>query len=69
MHRTNPKEIEKKDRHWTEVLELAKRYGFICRVNGDTVILSTNRRQIERLGEKRYMAIQGQVNAEIFGLN
>jgi len=66
MHRANSKEIEKKDRHWTEVLELAKRYGFICRVNGDTMILSTNRRQLERLGEKRYAAVQGQVNAEVF---
>ena len=68
MDRINTKEIEKKDRHWTEVLELAKRYGFICRVKGDIVILSTNRWQLERLGEKRYDTVQGQVNAEIFGL-
>lgn len=68
MHEIDPVEVEKKDSHWTEVMELAKKYGFICRINGDTATLSTNRRQIERLGEEKYMAIQGQVNAEIFGL-
>lgn len=68
MNRIDLAEIEKKDSHWVEVLELAKNYGFICRVNGETATLSTNRQQLECLGEDRYDAVQGQVDAEIFGL-
>lgn len=66
MQEIDLREVDERDSHWTEVMELAKKYGFICHINGDTATLSTNKQQLEYLGEVGYVTIQGQINAEVF---
>lgn len=49
---------EKNDKHWDEVMALAKKYGFITVATAGTAILVTNRNQIENYGYKEYKKIQ-----------
>jgi hypothetical protein len=46
------------DKHWNEVMELAKKYGFIVQAYGGTATLATHENQKSQLGEKRYEEIQ-----------
>lgn len=46
------------DTHWTEVVELAEKYGFIFSAFDGTAVLSTHRNQLEELGEPEYLRIQ-----------
>lgn len=46
------------DQHWTEVMELAEKYGFILRAYGGTATLATHQNQLKELGEPEYLRIQ-----------
>lgn len=46
------------DEHWSEVMELAEKYGFIVQAYGGTAILVTHRNQLENYGEPEYLRIQ-----------
>lgn len=47
--------LKELDSHWSEVMELAKGYGFITQAYGGTAILMTHRNQLEALGEECYI--------------
>lgn len=49
---------EKNDKHWDEVMELAKKYGFIVQAFGGTATLISNKNQIEYYGYHKYKKIQ-----------
>ena len=49
---------EEADRHWSEIMELAEKYGFILQAYGGTAILATHKSQLEQLGEPEYLRIQ-----------
>ena len=61
------RELEQKDSHWHEVLQLARKHGFICQVKDGMVTIATHVTQVEKFGERKYLNIQDQVNAEVFG--
>lgn len=46
------------DQHWTEVMELAEKYGFILQAYGGTATLATHQNQLKELGESKYLQIQ-----------
>lgn len=46
------------DNHWNEVMELAKKYGFIVQAYGGVVTLATHESQKSQLGMERYEEIQ-----------
>lgn len=46
------------DRHWQEVMDAAKKYGFIAQAYGGTALLLTHRVQLEEYGERGYLRIQ-----------
>lgn len=46
------------DRHWKEVMDLARQYGFIAQAYGGTALLITHRVQLEEYGERGYLRIQ-----------
>lgn len=46
------------DRHWSEVMELAEKYGFIIQAYGGTATLATHKNQLKQLGEHEYLRIQ-----------
>ena len=46
------KKIKELDSHWEEIINLAKKYGFLCQAYGGTATLVTNENQIEAVGEK-----------------
>ena len=46
------------DKHWDEVMELAKKHGFIIQAYGGTATLATHSVQREYFGEDKYKRIQ-----------
>jgi len=46
------------DNHWQEVMDMARRYGYITAAYGGTAALMTHENQRELLGEKEYKRIQ-----------
>ena len=46
------------DQHWSEVMDAAKRYGFVAQAYGGTALLLTHRVQLEEYGEGGYLRIQ-----------
>lgn len=46
------------DNHWQEVVNLAKKYGFIVRAAGGTAIIVTHENQVKHYGRKEYERIQ-----------
>lgn len=46
------------DKHWSEVMALAERYGFVLQTYGGTALLATHRNQLESYGEPEYLRIQ-----------
>ncbi len=49
---------EHEDKHWKEVMDMAKQYGFIVQAYGGTATLATHKNQKELLGEEKYKDIQ-----------
>ena len=49
---------EDADQHWSEIMELAEKYGFILQAYGGSATLATHRAQLEQLGEIEYLRIQ-----------
>lgn len=46
------------DARWSEVMELAEKYGFVLQAYGGTALLATHRNQLESYGEPEYLRIQ-----------
>ncbi len=46
------------DEHWSEVMNLAEKYGFILQAYAGTALLSTHSNQLENYGEPEYLRIQ-----------
>ena len=46
------------DKHWSEVMSLAERYGFITQAAGGVATLATHNAQLKELGETKYLQIQ-----------
>jgi len=46
------------DKHWSEVLKLAEKHGFIIQAYGGTVTLATHEVQLNELGKEKYEQIQ-----------
>lgn len=53
-----PKGGKEADCHWTEVMKLAEKYGFITMAAGGTAVLLTNSVQLKEYGMKEYTRIQ-----------
>lgn len=52
--------IAERDQGWPEVMELAKKYGFIVQAYGGTAMLATNRNQLETWGKDDFLFKQEQ---------
>jgi len=52
--------IAERDQGWNEVMELAKKYGFIVQAYGGTAMLATNTNQLETWGKDAYLLKQEQ---------
>lgn len=48
----------KYDKHWSQVMKLAREYGFVVRSYGNEAVLATHEKQIERLGYEKYIQRQ-----------
>lgn len=46
------------DKHWNNVLALARKYGFILKADKSNAILATHKTQVEKYGEDGYNKIQ-----------
>ena len=46
------------DQHWSEVMDAAKRYGFVAQAYGGTALLLAPRVQLGEYGEGGYLRIQ-----------
>ena len=54
----NNEKMRELDSHWNEVMELAKKYGFIVGAYGGTATLATHEAQLQVLGEEDYLRNQ-----------
>ena len=46
------------DKHWKEVMDLARKYGFIIQAYGGVATLATHEVQKEEFSEEKYKRIQ-----------
>lgn len=53
-----PKYSEEADRHWSEVMRLAEKYGFILQAAAGIATLITHKNQMGHFGEAEYLRIQ-----------
>lgn len=51
----NKEKIKEMDSHWTEVMNLAEKYGFLCQAFAGTATLATHKNQVETFEEKEYL--------------
>lgn len=61
----NKDKLKELDSHWSEVMELAEKYGFIGQAFGGTAVLLTHKNQLEADGEEKYIRRQ----KDLFGLD
>lgn len=61
----NKEKLKELDSHWSEVMELAEKYGFIGQAFGGTAVLLTHKNQLEADGEEKYIRRQ----KDLFGLD
>lgn len=54
----NQEKLKEMDSHWTEVMKLAEKYGFIGQAAGGTAVLLTHKNQLECDGEEKYIRRQ-----------
>lgn len=47
--------IKEQDKHWEEVMELAKKYNFIIQAYAGTATLCTHKTFIQELGKEEYI--------------
>lgn len=57
--------MEEMDRHWKEVMDLARQYGFIGYAYGGTAALMTHKNQLKADGDEKYLFRQ----RSMFGIN
>ena len=57
----NNEKLKELDSHWSEVMKLAEKYGFIGQASGGTAILLTHENQLEADGEEEYLRRQKQM--------
>lgn len=58
----NNRKLKELDSHWNEVMELAKKYGFIIAAYGGTATLATHDNQLEVFGEEDYLRKQRELH-------
>lgn len=58
----NMDKLKELDGHWNEVMELARRYGFIVQAYGGTATLATHSNQLETLRAENYIRRQREMN-------
>ncbi len=58
----NDGKLREFDSHWNEVMELAKKYGFIVGAYGGTATLATHENQLYAFGEEDYILKQRDMN-------
>ncbi len=58
----NDGKLRELDKHWNEVMDLAKKYGFIIGAYGGTATLATHDNQLEAFGEEDYIRKQREMN-------
>lgn len=58
----NYRKAKELDKHWNEVMELAKKYGFIIGAYGGTATLATHNNQLEVFGEEDYLRKQRELH-------
>ena len=56
--RVNTDKLKELDSHWSEVVGLAARYGFLAQACGGTATLLTHKNQLEAAGEEQYIVRQ-----------
>ena len=54
----NDRKLKELDSHWNEIMELAKKYGFIIAAYGGTARLATHENQLAVFGEEDYIRTQ-----------
>ena len=57
----NSEKLKELDSHWVEVMELAKKYGFILFAYEGIATIATHREQLEEYGEESYLYHQKQM--------
>lgn len=50
--------IKELDSHWDEIMDIARKYGFIAQAAGGTAILLTHENQLKADGENKYIRRQ-----------
>lgn len=58
----NDGKLREFDSHWNEVMELAKKYGFIIAAYGGTATLATHDNQLQVFGEEDYIRKQRELH-------
>ena len=56
----NREKLKELDSHWSEVMKLAEKYGFITFAYDGTAMLATHENQLEEYGEEEYLSYQKQ---------
>lgn len=57
----NREKLKELDSHWSEVMKLSEKYGFIIFAYGGTAVLATHEEQLEVYGEEEYLFRQKQM--------
>lgn len=69
MDKDDLDELAKKhDEKWDEIMDIAKKNGFIVQAFGGTATLITNKEQIENYGYEKYQQIQ-EMNSSLEQIN
>lgn len=58
----NDRKLKEFDSHWNEVMDLAKKYGFIIGAYGGAATLATHENQLEAFGEEDYIRKQRELH-------
>ena len=60
--KVNMDKLAELDSHWSEVMELAVRYGFITQAYGGTATLATHKNQLEAYRAENYIKRQREMH-------
>lgn len=60
--KVNMDKLAELDSHWSEVMELAVKYGFITQAYGGTATLATHKNQLEAYRAENYIKRQREMH-------
>ena len=60
--KVNMDKLAELDSHWSEVMELAVKYGFITQAYGGTATLATHKNQLEAYRAENYIMRQREMH-------